>query len=79
MILEFSQGKLIANAHELMVRLNGPGRITFQAAADAIELVGIANVVTAFGGGISWSVQLDSADQLQALAEELGVKIKGLR
>ncbi|MBY5922970.1 DUF3389 domain-containing protein [Ferrimonas balearica] len=79
MILEFSQGKLIANPNELMVRLNGPGRITLQAAADAVELVGIANVVTAFGGGISWSVQLDSHDQLEALAEELGLEIKGAR
>lgn len=79
MILEFSQGKLIANPHELMVRLNGPGRITLQAVADAVELVGIANVVTAFGGGISWSVQLDNGEQLEALAEELGVEIKGAR
>lgn len=78
MILEFSQGKLIANPHELMVRLNGSGRPTMQAQADAVELVGIANVVTAFGGGVSWSVQLDNAEQLQQLAEELGLEIKGL-
>ncbi|SHH78893.1 DUF3389 domain-containing protein [Ferrimonas marina] len=78
MKIRFAQGVLIANAHELMVRLDGPGRITFQAAADCIQLVGIANVVTGFGGGVSWSLQLDSEDQLAQLAEVLGVEIKGV-
>lgn len=77
--LAFSQGTLIANPNELMVRLDGPARITFQAAADNIQLVGIANVVTGFGGGVSWSIQLDSSDQLHALAEELCVEIKAAR
>ncbi|GAA5194117.1 DUF3389 domain-containing protein [Ferrimonas gelatinilytica] len=78
MKLTFSQGTLIANPNELMVRLEGPARITFQAAADCIQLVGIANVVTGFGGGVSWSIRLDNEEQLTELAEQLGVDIKGL-
>ncbi|QIZ75530.1 DUF3389 domain-containing protein [Ferrimonas lipolytica] len=79
MKLTFSQGVLIANPNELMVRLEGPARITFQAAADNIQLVGIANVITGFGGGVSWSLQLDDEGQLQLLAQELGLEIKGAR
>ncbi|WP_298442620.1 DUF3389 domain-containing protein [uncultured Ferrimonas sp.] len=79
MKLSFSQGTLIANPHELMVRLEGPARISFQAAADNIQLVGIANVVTGFGGGVSWSLQLDDESQLTALAQELGLEIKAAR
>ncbi|GAA4874303.1 DUF3389 domain-containing protein [Ferrimonas pelagia] len=79
MKFQFSQGTLIANPHELMVRLDGPARITFQAAADAIQLVGIANVVTGFGGGVSWSVKLDNDEQMAILAQELGLEIKGPR
>ncbi|WP_028117949.1 DUF3389 domain-containing protein [Ferrimonas senticii] len=79
MKLSFSQGTLIANPNELMVRLDGPARITFQAGADNIQLIGIANVITGFGGGVSWSLQLDNDEQLIALAQELGLAIKAAR
>ncbi len=79
MKLLFRQGTIIANAHEVLVRLDGPSRISFQAVADNIELVGIANVVTGFGGGVSWSLQLDNSEQLQTLADALGLEIKATR
>lgn len=75
MIIEFEQGKIIATQHEIVVRINGNARINLQAQIDELTLIAGANVVTAVGSGINWSVKLDSNEQLQLLADEIGIAI----
>ncbi|NVP00328.1 DUF3389 family protein, partial [Photobacterium damselae subsp. damselae] len=55
MIIEFSQGKIIANQREVVIRLNGEARVSLQSQVDEITLIAGANVVTATGSGLSWS------------------------
>ncbi|WP_434139278.1 DUF3389 domain-containing protein [Photobacterium leiognathi] len=75
MIIEFEQGKIIATQHEVVVRINGNARINLQAQIDELTLIAGANVVTAVGSGINWSVKLDSNEQLQLLADEIDIAI----
>ncbi|GAD31609.1 DUF3389 domain-containing protein [Photobacterium leiognathi] len=75
MIIEFEQGKIIATQHEVVVRINGNARINLQAQIDELTLIAGANVVTAVGSGINWSLKLDSNEQLQLLADEIGIAI----
>ncbi|UKA27072.1 DUF3389 domain-containing protein [Photobacterium damselae subsp. damselae] len=75
MIIEFSQGKIIANQREVVIRLNGEARVSLQSQVDEITLIGGANVVTATGSGLSWSIKLDTEEQLQSLASEIGIAI----
>ncbi|MBP2701929.1 DUF3389 domain-containing protein [Photobacterium lucens] len=75
MIIEFEQGKIVATQHEVVVRINGNARINLQAQIDELTLIAGANVVTAVGSGINWSVKLDSNEQLQLLADEIGIAI----
>ncbi|PSW50584.1 DUF3389 domain-containing protein [Photobacterium leiognathi] len=75
MIIEFEQGKIIATQHEVVVRINGNAKINLQAQIDELTLIAGANVVTAVGSGINWSVKLDSNEQLQLLADEIGIAI----
>ncbi len=77
MIIEFSHGKVIANMHEVVVRLTGVGLVTLQAQTDALTLIGRgANVVTAYDMQCQWSVQLDSQEQLQQLSDFIGTPIQ---
>ncbi|MEJ2765000.1 DUF3389 domain-containing protein [Photobacterium sp. MCCC 1A19761] len=76
MNVTFSQGRIIANQRELVIRLEGPARITLQAMADDIRLIGGANVVTASGSGVNWSVCLDDEVQLAELAEATGIAVE---
>ena len=76
MLINFSQGKIIANNREVMVKLEGDARITLQAQVDEIALIGGPNVINAVGSGINWSVRLDSSEQLHALETETGIAIK---
>lgn len=76
MNLSFSEGRIIANQHELVVRLDGASRVTLQARVDDVTLIGGANVVTATGSGVNWSVKLDSEDQLNQLADAIGIAIQ---
>ncbi|ARR51090.1 DUF3389 domain-containing protein [Photobacterium damselae subsp. damselae] len=75
MIIEFSQGKIIANQREVVIRLNGEARVSLQSQVDEITLIASANVVTATGSGLSWSIKLDTEEQLQSLASEIGIAI----
>ncbi|HIF9512510.1 DUF3389 domain-containing protein [Photobacterium damselae] len=75
MIIEFSQGKIIANQREVVIRLNGEARVSLQSQVDEIALIAGVNVVTATGSGLSWSVKLDTEEQLQSLASEIGIAI----
>lgn len=76
MLITFSQGKIIANNREIMVKLQGEAKVTLQAQVDELELIGLANVITAVGSGLSWSVKLDDDQQLQILSDETGIAIK---
>lgn len=76
MLIIFSQGKIIANNREIMVKLEGNAKVTLQAQVDELELIGGANVITAVGSGINWSVRLDDSEQLQILSSETGVGVK---
>ncbi len=75
MIISFSQGKIIATQHEVVIRIEGDCRITMQAQVDELTLIGGANVITAVGSGLNWSVKLDTDDQMQQLAAEIGIAI----
>ncbi|GAD80062.1 DUF3389 family protein [Vibrio ezurae] len=46
MTLDFELGKIIVNAHELMIRIDGEQRLTLHAQTDAISLLGQVLVVT---------------------------------
>ena len=77
MTLVFSAGRIIANQHEVVVRLDGASRVSLQATVEDITLLGKgANVITAMGSGVNWSLRLDSEQQLEELAEMLGVAIE---
>ncbi|KXI23481.1 DUF3389 domain-containing protein [Photobacterium sanguinicancri] len=78
MVINFSTGKIIANQHELVVRIDGEARVTMQAQVDEVTLIGGANVITATGSGIQWSVRLDNENQLQALADAIGIAVKNV-
>ena len=75
MIITFSQGKIIATQHEVVIRIEGSCRIMMQAQIDELTLIGGANVITAVGSGLNWSVKLDSEEQLQQLAAEIGIAV----
>ncbi|WP_305417897.1 DUF3389 domain-containing protein [Photobacterium leiognathi] len=75
MIIEFEQGKILSTQHEVVVRINGNAGINLQAQMNELTLIAGANVVAAVGSGINWSVKLDSNEQLQLLADEIGIAI----
>ena len=76
MMISFSQGRIIANNREIMIKLEGDAKITLQAQVDELEFIGGANVITAVGSGINWSLRLDNTQQLQTLSVETGIAIK---
>ncbi|MDD9156833.1 DUF3389 domain-containing protein [Aliivibrio sp. S4TY2] len=76
MKVTFSEGDIIVNPHEMVVRLNNTSRVTMQAEADALTLIGGVNVISAVGSGMKWSIKLDNAEQLEILAQELGITIE---
>ncbi|MCM0148861.1 DUF3389 domain-containing protein [Photobacterium galatheae] len=76
MNLIFSQGRIIANHHELVIRLNGSARVTLQASAEDVRLIQQPLLITATGSGVQWSIHLDDSDQLKQLSECLGIAIE---
>ena len=76
MKVTFSEGDIIVNPHEMVVRLNNTSRVTMQAETDALTLIGGVNVISAVGSGMKWSIKLDNAEQLEMLAQELGIAIE---
>ncbi|MDD9175303.1 MULTISPECIES: DUF3389 domain-containing protein [Aliivibrio] len=76
MKVTFSEGDIIVNPHEMVVRLNNTSRVTMQAETDALTLIGGVNVISAVGSGMKWSIKLDNAEQLEILAQELGIAIE---
>lgn len=59
--------------HELVVKLSAPCFGTLQAQIDDIQLIRQAHVITAQGSGVTWSIRLDSEEQLMQLAEAVGI------
>ncbi|RYU67681.1 DUF3389 domain-containing protein [Aliivibrio finisterrensis] len=76
MKVTFSEGDIVVNPHEMVVRLNNTSRVTMQAETDALTLIGGVNVISAVGSGMKWSIKLDNAEQLEILAQELGIAIE---
>ncbi|NVD07908.1 DUF3389 domain-containing protein [Vibrio sp. JPW-9-11-11] len=77
MIIPFSGGKVIASAHELVVKLTGPHMVSLQSQIDAISLIGRgANVIAAHGSETTWSIKLDDEQQLRDIAQQIGIDIQ---
>lgn len=77
MMIEFSGGKIIATAHEIVVKLNGVQMVTLQAQTDAIQLIGRgANVIAVNCSEAKWSLKLDDENQLSELASQIGISIQ---
>ncbi|KGY11607.1 PTS sugar transporter subunit IIA [Vibrio tubiashii] len=77
MVVEFKSGKIIVTPHEVVVKLDGEHRVTMQAQIDAISLIGKgANVIAANGSETKWSIKLDSEEQLQQIALQVGCQIQ---
>ena len=76
MLIKFNQGRIIANNRDLMIKLEGDAKVILQAQVDEISLLGGANVITALGSGLSWSVRLDNREQLETLATAVGIAIQ---
>lgn len=76
MLIAFSQGKIIANNREVMIKLFGEAKVTLQAQVDELELIDTANVISAVGSGINWSIRLDNSEQLKILSLETAIVIK---
>lgn len=75
MVIEFLYGKIIVTPHELVVRLDGEHKVTMQAASDAVQLIGGANVVVVNGSESKWSIKLDNDQQLKQIAGQLGCAV----
>lgn len=76
MKITFSEGDIIATQHEIVVRLRNNSRTTMQAEIDALTLIGGANVISAVGSGMKWSLKLDDEIQLKQLSQEIGIAIE---
>ncbi|ABM03232.1 conserved hypothetical protein [Psychromonas ingrahamii 37] len=76
MLIKFNQGRIIANNRDIMIKLEGDAKVTLQAQVDEISLLGGANVITALGSGLSWSLRLDNREQLDNLAAAVGIPIQ---
>lgn len=76
MLIKFNQGRIVANNRDIMIKLEGQASVTLQAQVDDVALLGDANVITVLGSGISWSVRLDSREQLDNLAAAIGIAIQ---
>ncbi|MGL5290504.1 MAG: DUF3389 family protein [Vibrionaceae bacterium] len=72
MVLDFSQGKIIVTKQELQVRLLG-AQIVLQASAADISLRRQPPMLIADGGGVRWSLVLDSMSQLSAIQAVLSI------
>lgn len=76
MVIQFSDGKIILSAHEVVVRFGHDHRISLQAHIDAITLMGHgANVMIANGSETKWSLKLDDEEQLHTIAKTIGCDV----
>lgn len=77
MVLDFSAGKMIVTEFEVQVRLNAASisaaSIVLQASSEDIGLRREPPMIIADGGGVRWSLKLDSLNQLRAVQNVLGI------
>lgn len=73
MVLEFSQGKLIATEFEVQIRLS-VANVVLQGSTEDISLKLEPPMIIANGGGVRWSMKLDTPEQLQSLQALLGIE-----
>jgi len=75
MVIEFKYGKIIANQHELVIRIDAEHKATLQAVSESVQLIGGANVVAVNTSEAKWSIKLDNEQQLKQLSDQLGCPI----
>lgn len=75
MVISIPGGKVIATAHEVMVKLQ-ENRMTLQAQTDDITLLGAPCMLVANGGTVNWSLTLGSEENLKAVSDATGIAIK---
>lgn len=75
MVITIPGGRVIATAHEVMVKLQ-ENQITMQAQTDDISLLGGPCILVASGGAVNWSFSLGNQENLQAVADATGIAIK---
>ncbi|MGC9494367.1 DUF3389 family protein [Vibrio genomosp. F10] len=76
MVITFSLGKIIATAHELIVKFDGQQQVVLQAQADCLTLIGKGtNVLVANGSGCKWSLKLDNEQQVNELSMLMGCAV----
>lgn len=75
MVINIPGGKVIATAHEVMVKLQ-ENRMTLQAQTDDIALLGAPCMLVANGGTVNWSLALGSEENLKAVSDATGIAIK---
>lgn len=77
MVINFSAGKIIVTAYEIVVRIDGEQKLVLQAQSDAVTLIGQgANVISVNGSECKWSLKLDCAEQLLDISKQLGCEIR---
>ncbi|KJY83894.1 PTS sugar transporter subunit IIA [Vibrio galatheae] len=77
MVIPFTGGKVIVTSHEIVIKLSGEYMVTLQAQIDAIGLIGRgANVIAANGSETKWSIKLDNEQQIQQIAEQIGIQVQ---
>jgi hypothetical protein len=72
MTLDFELGKIVVTAHEVMIRLFGEQRVTFQAQTEAIQLMGVVLVV--HDAQSRFSIKL-SKETIAQISEVTGIPI----
>lgn len=75
MVISIPGGKVIATAHEVMVKFQ-EHQMTLQAQTDDITLLGAPCMLVANGGTVNWSLTLGSQENLIAISEATGIAIK---
>ncbi|KXF83121.1 DUF3389 family protein [Enterovibrio coralii] len=72
MVLQISGGRVIANMHEVMVKLQ-ENRATLQAQVDDISILSAAKMLVVSGGSVNWSISLETEENVHALSEATGI------
>ncbi|MDN3611614.1 DUF3389 domain-containing protein [Vibrio ostreicida] len=77
MVINFTGGKVIVTPYEIVIKLVSKHKVTLEAQVDAVQLIGGgANVIAANGSETKWSLKLDNTEQLQDIANEIGLEIQ---
>lgn len=72
MVINFAQGKIVVSMHEIQILLSATG-VSLYAMAEDIKLMRSALTLVADAGAVRWSIKLDSIEQFDDVASELGI------